>query len=131
MSITHKNMKKLFITIFILMLFLFVGCRENTPTENTQIEDTPIITETPIVTPTESPVTPTQEPTVTPEVTPTPTPPVTEEPVTPTPVITELDIPVLTIDNNGVVSWNEVEGATHYNYTINDNEIKSTTSLQA
>lgn len=37
--------------------------------------------------------------------------------------------PSLTIDNEtGVVTWNEVEGATHYNYIINDGEVKTITT---
>lgn len=142
MSIILKNiMKKIFLTIFLLMLVLFAGCRNKTQTENTQTEETPIVKPTPDVTPTVTPeVTPTPTPgPVTPEVTPTPdvtpTPPVTEEPVTPTPVPTPtpnveyLDTPILSLDVNGVVSWNEVEGSTHYNYIINDGSIQSTTSL--
>lgn len=41
-----------------------------------------------------------------------------------------LDTPSLVIDElTNVVSWNEVEGATHYNYIINGEEILTTTSL--
>lgn len=42
----------------------------------------------------------------------------------------KLSTPTLLIDDStGVVSWNSINGATHYNYIINDGEIKSTTSL--
>ena len=45
------------------------------------------------------------------------------------PEITPLNSPSLIInEENGVVTWNEVEDATHYNYIINDGEVKSTTS---
>lgn len=45
------------------------------------------------------------------------------------PEVTPLNSPSLIInEENGVVTWNEVEGATHYNYIINDSEVKSTTS---
>lgn len=40
-----------------------------------------------------------------------------------------LTVPVLSIDEFGVVTWEEVENATHYNYIINDHEIKTTTLL--
>lgn len=40
---------------------------------------------------------------------------------------TKLVSPILTIDNEtGVVTWNEVDGATHYNYIINDGELQTT-----
>lgn len=39
----------------------------------------------------------------------------------------KLNAPKLKIDNGtGVVTWDEVEGATHYNYVINDGEIQTT-----
>ena len=44
----------------------------------------------------------------------------------PTPVVV-LGVPTLTIDEYGVVSWEGVENATHYNYIINNEEIKTTT----
>lgn len=46
------------------------------------------------------------------------------------PIITSLEIPNLKInEDNGVVSWEKIDNATHYNYIINDSEVKSTTSL--
>ena len=33
----------------------------------------------------------------------------------------------ITTEENGVVTWNEVEDATHYNYIINDGEVLTTT----
>ena len=39
----------------------------------------------------------------------------------------ELNTPILSLDKEtGIVTWNEIEGATHYNYVINDGEIKTT-----
>ena len=46
-----------------------------------------------------------------------------------TPEIIPLTVPSLIInEDNGVVSWNEVNNATHYNYIINDGELMTTTS---
>ena len=42
---------------------------------------------------------------------------------------TKLTTPVLSIDSFGVVSWDSVANATHYNYIINDGDVLSTTSL--
>lgn len=40
---------------------------------------------------------------------------------------TKLDTPKLSIDNEtGIVSWEKIEGATHYNYVINDGEVLTT-----
>lgn len=40
----------------------------------------------------------------------------------------KLDVPVLSIDEEtGVVTWSVIADATHYNYIINGNEVKSTT----
>lgn len=45
------------------------------------------------------------------------------------PVEKEVNTPTLMLDEiTGVVSWNFDENATHYNYIINDGEIKTTTS---
>lgn len=42
-------------------------------------------------------------------------------------IVPSLNSPVITIDEEtGVVTWQEVEGATHYNYIINDGELKTT-----
>ena len=39
----------------------------------------------------------------------------------------KLDTPKLSIDNEtGIVSWEKIEGATHYNYVINDGEVLTT-----
>lgn len=43
-----------------------------------------------------------------------------------TPVVV-IGIPKLSIDEFGIVSWDAVENATHYNYIINDTEIRTTT----
>ena len=40
-----------------------------------------------------------------------------------------ITMPVLSIDEFGNVTWDAVNGATHYNYIINNDEILSTTSL--
>lgn len=41
----------------------------------------------------------------------------------------KLETPNLQIDEDtGVVTWDEVEGATHYNYVINDGEVQTTVS---
>ena len=38
-----------------------------------------------------------------------------------------LDIPVLTITEDGIVTWNSVDRASHYNYIINDGSVLTTT----
>ena len=43
------------------------------------------------------------------------------------PVPSTLEIPVLSITEDGIVSWDVVEDATHYNYIINDGEVLTTT----
>lgn len=44
-------------------------------------------------------------------------------------VLLSLSEPILTLDDEtGVVSWEKVEGATHYNYIINDGEVHTITT---
>ena len=133
-------MKKILILLFILSLCLCACNKGETPKEeptdsNTSSEVTPTQGENPE---TEDPVTnnPTPEDPVTDEPAtenpetedPTPDDPVTDDPETEDPVV-EMDVPVLIIDEEtGVVTWEIIEGATHYNFIINDGEISSTTS---
>ena len=92
----------------------------STPAPTTPTPTTPTPTTPTPSTPTPSTPTPS---------TPTPSTPTPTTPIPTTPVVVELAKPSLIIDNEtGVVSWNEIATATHYNYIINDGEIQTTTS---
>ncbi len=125
--------------LILAMSLLIGGCAgNNNPSADINTTNSSITSTIPITTNGEITSNNTPTSTITPS-TPTPT---TTTPSTPTPSTsisgssssTTITVPMLTkpsliIDNEtGVVSWNSIANATHYNYIINDGEMKTTTS---
>ena len=131
--------------LLLAAVLLLGGCTNNNNVTSTTVTTTPNPTSitvpsttttddntTSLTASTPAPTTPTPStptPTTPTPSTPTPSTPTPSTPTLTTPVVVELAKPSLIIDNEtGVVSWNEIATATHYNYIINDGEIQTTTS---
>ena len=130
--------------IFLAVTLLIAGCSNNnvttdnitTTSHTTTTNNIEVTTTTNTTTPnitssttTQKVTTPTPSTSVVIPSTPTPSTPVPTTPTPSTPTIIELEVPSLVLDEEtGVVSWNEIPSATHYNYIINDGEVKTTTA---
>lgn len=138
-------MKKIW--LFLASFLLIAGCTTTTPSTTTQMGNTTTtedVTSNTTVIPSTIPSTTTPSSDVPTTSTPTTSTPTTSVPTTSapsssnssisqstssTPVIEVLDTPILTINEaTGVVTWNAVKNATHYNYIINDGEINTSTT---
>ena len=130
--------------IFLAVTLLIAGCSNNnvttdnitTTSHTTTTNNIEVTTTTNTTTPnitssttTQKVTTPTPSTSVVIPSTPTPSTPVPTTPTPSTPTIIELEVPSLVLDEEtGVVSWNAIPSATHYNYIINDGEVKTTTA---
>lgn len=114
----NNNKLKLLFPLTGLMVFLVAACGP------TSIPTTESTTTNPTIS---SPGTTTHQPTtVSPTVTPTSTP--TESPTDP-PIVETLKTPSLFINQeNGLVTWETIDGADYYSYYINNEVIKTTQS---